>query len=165
MTATTRPLVREVPPVEPAARPPAGHQAGTPSPWSARAALLVFAALVGVGLYLSSPHPVGERPVFNSPLQNVTYELADRWAGTGRPTVRPDRFDDLPRDVAPALTPRDASLRDGEVVPKDHPFPVALFAAVHRIGSSAVPLATPLAGGGPPSPPAASGSCPPRPPA
>jgi hypothetical protein len=48
--------------------------------------------------------------------------------------------------VAPALTPRDASLRDGEVVPKDHPFPVALFAAVHRIGSSLVPLFTPLVG-------------------
>jgi hypothetical protein len=146
MTATTQPLVREGPTVEPAARPPAGHQAGAPSPWPARAALLVFAALVGVGLYLSSPHPAGERPVFNSPLQNVTYELADRWAETGRPTVRPDRFDDLPPDVAPALTPRDASLRDGEVVPKDHPFPVALFAAVHRIGSSLVPLFTPLAG-------------------
>jgi hypothetical protein len=144
MTATTRPPVREMPAVESAPVAPADR--ASQSPWPTRAALLAFAAVVGVGLYLSSPHPVGERPVFNSPLQNVTYELAGRWADTGRPTVTADRFDDLPADVAPALTPRDAGLRNGEVVPKDHPFPVALFAAVHRVGSSLVPLFTPLAG-------------------
>jgi len=109
-------------------------------------ALLAVAAVVGLGLFLSSPHRWGERPVFNSPLQNVTYELADRWADTGRPTARLDRFDDLPPDIAPALTPRDAGLRDGEVVPKDHPFPVALFALLHLLGAGLVPLATPLAG-------------------
>mgnify|MGYP006164436869 CR=1 FL=1 len=40
---------------------------------------------------------------------DVTYELADRWAETGRPTVRPDRFDDLPAEIVkrwPAASPQ-----------------------------------------------------------
>ncbi len=113
-------------------------------PWWA---LLATAALVAVGLYLSAPRTWGERPVANSPLQNVTYELAQRWAHSGKPTVPLEAYDRLPADVAPALTPRDAGLRGGEVVPGDHPLPVAVLAVAARAGTWAVPLVVPIAGG------------------
>lgn len=128
-------------------RPPAPATAVAPTrrlPWWA---LLATGALVAVGLYLSAPRAWGERPVPNSPLQNVTYELAQRWAHSGKPTVPLERYDRLPDDVAPALTPRDAGLRDGEVVPGDHPLPVAVLAAAARVGTWAVPLVVPVAGG------------------
>jgi hypothetical protein len=112
-------------------------------PWWA---LLAVGVLVALGLWFSAPRTWGERPVANSPLQNVTYELANRWAHSGKPTVPLEAYDRLPDDVAPALSPRDAGVRDGEVVPGDHPLPVAVLAVAARVGTWAVPLVVPIAG-------------------
>ena len=110
-------------------------------------ALVATGLVVAAGLWFSAPRTWGERPVANSPLQNVTYELANRWAHTGKPTVPLHDYDRLPDDVAPALTPRDAGLRNGEVVPGDHPLPVAVLAVAARVGTWAIPLVVPIAGG------------------
>jgi 4-amino-4-deoxy-L-arabinose transferase-like glycosyltransferase len=142
-------------PTAPAPRPPASERPPRPVAVTPEApprrlplwALLATAVLVAIGLYLSAPRTWAERPVANSPLQNVTYELANRWAHDGKPVVPLEEYDRLPDDVAPALSPRDAGVRNGEVVPGDHPLPVAVLAVAARVGTWAVPLVVPIAGG------------------
>jgi 4-amino-4-deoxy-L-arabinose transferase and related glycosyltransferases of PMT family len=108
----------------------------------------VLFALVGVfaGLYASYPRPWRKEPVFTSPRQAVGYELARQWARTGKPVETLPLFDQVPKDIAPAFTPRDAASRDGKVVPKDFPLVVAMFAAAHKLNSNVVPFVEPLTG-------------------
>ena len=108
--------------------------------------LAVVLALIGVfaGLYASYPRPWRKEPVFTSPRQSVGYELAasvgeDRQAGRDAATVRQG-----PGRHRPAFTPRDAASRNGQVVPKDFPLVVAMFAAAHKINSNIVPFVVPF---------------------
>lgn len=107
---------------------------------------VIALAAVFVALYLSYPHAWNARPSFVSPRQQVTYELSKRWADTGRPSVREPLLTELPDDIAAALTPRDATSRDDEIIPKDFPITVALYAATHAVGSRLVPFVNPLFG-------------------
>ena len=75
---------------------------------------------------VSYPERTSGDPLFNSPHENVRYQLAERWLDAGRPTYPLPLHDRLPADIAPALTPRDAGLLDGAVVPKDFAYAVAL---------------------------------------
>ena len=91
------------------------------------AAILALAAVFG-GLYASYPRPWRKEPVFTSPRQSVGYELARQWAKTGKPVETLPLYNKVPKDIAPAFTPRDAASRKGQVVPKDFPLVVAEFA-------------------------------------
>jgi hypothetical protein len=108
--------------------------------------LAVVLALIGVfaGLYASYPRPWRKEPVFTSPRQSVGYELSRQWAKTGKPVETLPLFDKVPADIAPAFTPRDAASRNGQVVPKDFPLVVAMFAVAHKINSNIVPFVVPF---------------------
>lgn len=88
-----------------------------------------------VAILLTSWYPTqpASKPAFTSPRHNVDYELAGRWAQGAKPTYPLQEFDELPSDIALALTPRDASLLDGEVVPKEFPGPIVLQALILSI--------------------------------
>jgi hypothetical protein len=109
-----------------------------------RLAVGLALAAVFVGLYASYPRPFRKEPVFTSPRQSVGYELSRQWARTGKPVEPLPLFNKVPKDIAPAFTPRDAASRDGNVVPKDFPLIVAMFAIAHKINSNVVPLVVPL---------------------
>jgi hypothetical protein len=111
--------------------------------WLGAALALV---VVFVGLYASYPRPWRKEPVFTSPRQSVGYELARQWARTGKPVEKLPLFDQVPKDIAAAFTPRDAASRNGEVVPKDFPLVVTMFAVAHKINSNVVPFVVPFTG-------------------
>ena len=98
--------------------------------WLAAVAVLVIAGVVAAALLRSYPGRLGPDPTFSSPHENVRYHLAQAWLRTGRPVLDLPAYQRLPADVAPALTPRDASLLDGKVVPKDYPYALALVAGL-----------------------------------
>jgi hypothetical protein len=102
--------------------------------------------LVFVALYQSYPHDWNAKPSFVSPRQQVTYELSKRWADTGRPSIQDRLLTQLDDDTAAALTPRDATSRDDEVLPKDFPVTVALYATTHFVASRLVPFVNPVFG-------------------
>lgn len=113
----------EVGPADPAGRPTARRRSVTVLPSVVVALLLGAFAVVHLASY---PDRTSDDPLFNSPHESVRYQLAQRWLDTGVPTYPLALYDRLPADVAPALTPRDAGLLDGEVVPKDFAYAVAL---------------------------------------
>ncbi len=92
----------------------------------------------------SYPSDWNAKPSFVSPRQQVTYELSKRWADTGRPAIQDDALGELPEDIAAALTPRDATSRGDEIIPKDFPLTVSLYAAAHTVGSRLVPFVNPF---------------------
>lgn len=110
--------------------------------------LVAALALIGVfaGLYASYPRPLHKDPVFTSPRQSVGYELARQWARTGKPVETLPLFNQVPDDIAPAFTPRDAASRGDKVVPKDFPLVVMMFATAHKISSTVVLGVVPLMG-------------------
>jgi len=118
---------------------PPGEVARTAQPWSsirnfapAVATAVVLAAVVGLLGYAAPGRP-SRHPALLSPQENTRFHLAQEWVRHGRP-VRPlAAFARLPADVAPALTPRDAALQGGEVVPKDFPYSLALVALLELI--------------------------------
>jgi hypothetical protein len=88
-------------------------------PWL-RVTALAIVAIIFFSLYwFSFPRQFAERPVFNSPRESIGFYLTQRALDGHGYNAPLHRFDDLPRDVAIALTPRDAALSDGHVVPKD----------------------------------------------
>lgn len=97
-----------------------------------------------MALYRSYPHTWNGDPTFVSPRQQVTYELSKRWADAGKPAFAEPLLGTLDPDVAPALVPRDASSRDDEIIPKDFPVTVALYAATHVVASRLVPAVSPF---------------------
>ena len=110
--------------------------------------LVAVLALIAVfaGLYASYPRPLHKDPLFTSPRQSVGYELARQWAHTGKPVETLPLFKQVPGDIAPAFTPRDAASRGDKVVPKDFPLVVMMFAGAHKISSTLVLFVVPLMG-------------------
>lgn len=83
-----------------------------------------------VVFWFSYPRDPGERPIFNSPRESVGYHLTERFLdghGFSSPLLH---YDELPPDIAIALTPRDAASVDGEAVPRDFAGTMLLYAAV-----------------------------------
>ncbi len=107
------------------------------------AAVVVALFIVFVGLYRSYPHPWNARPTFVSPRQQVTYELSKQWSESGKPTLTEPLLVELDDDIAAALVPRDGSAYGDEIVPKDFPITVAIYALAHEVGSRFVPLVSP----------------------
>jgi 4-amino-4-deoxy-L-arabinose transferase-like glycosyltransferase len=130
------PAPTDAPAARPRLLPTAAHRIGA----------VVALAIVFWGLYLSYPRPFDKTPVFTSPRQSVGYELARQWAEHGKPEEALPLYHEVPADIAPAFTPRDAASRNGKVVPKDFPLVVALFAAAHLVSARLVPLVDPLMG-------------------
>lgn len=99
--------------------------------------ITVHNALVGsvalaffVVFWFSYPRDPGERPIFNSPRESVGYYLTERFLdghGFSSPLMH---YDELPPDIAVALTPRDAASVDGRAVPRDFAGTMLLYAAV-----------------------------------
>lgn len=110
-----------------------------PIAWCA-IALLLF---VFVSAMLANSSSASD-PVFNSPRQSVTWTLAEAWADTGRPAIPESRLTELPGGVGASLTPRDGASINDEILPKDFPLTVAIYAAGHLAGNRAALLITPL---------------------
>jgi len=72
-------------------------------------------------------------PPMLGPQENVRFELAQQWVQTGRPSRDLDVPTGLPADEIPALTPRDAALQDGAVVPKDFPYAIGSTAILSAV--------------------------------
>jgi hypothetical protein len=96
-----------------------------------RTLLLAFIAVAFFAAYwMTFPRDLGQRPVFNSPRESIGYYLTERFLdghGFSAPLLH---FEELPRDTAIALTPRDAAQVDGNVVPRDFAGTLLLHAAV-----------------------------------
>lgn len=115
-----------------------------PMSWLERLAVAAALIIVFIALVNSYPHEFNGAPTFVSPRQQVTYELSRRWAETGRPTIQDDLLVALPQDARAALVPRDASSLGDEVIPKDFPITVTMYAATHFIASRLVPFVNPF---------------------
>ena len=122
------------------------EEAAVGSPWwrepTAWCAVLLL-ALVLVSAARANPSSASD-PVFTSPRQSVTWSLAEAWADTGRPAIEDSRLTELPDDVGVSLTPRDGASIGDEIVPKDFPLTVALYAVGHLAGNRAALLITPF---------------------
>lgn len=107
-----------------------------PLRWSAaeRTALALILLVVGALQVLSYPGRFSPDPTMLGPQENVRLELARQWVGSGRPAREVVVPPGTPADVVPALTPRDAAVQDGVVVPKDFPGAVALTALLSLPG-------------------------------
>jgi hypothetical protein len=95
--------------------------------------LLALLVLVATAQAWATPGRFGADPVMLSPQENVRLELATAWVEHGRPSRDLVLPPGLAPDVARAVTPRDAALQDGHVVPKDFPGAVALTALLVRV--------------------------------
>ena len=110
-----------------------------------RAVLLACIALAfAAGYWFSYPRDIGSEPVFNSPRESVGYHLTERFIAGHGYSMPLRHYDALPRDIAIALTPRDAANLDGEVVPKDFVGTMLLYTAVMRVHPSLALFVTPF---------------------
>lgn len=98
--------------------------------------LATIALVFFVGFWVSYPRVFDEHPTFNSPRESVGYYLSQRFAGGHGFSAPLLHYDDLPEDIARALTPRDAASKDGELLPKDFAGTMLLYGglmAIHPI--------------------------------
>jgi len=98
--------------------------------------LVVFAALH----FFAYPGRLSSHPYFTSPHENVRYQLAEQWLDTGKPAYPLPAEEQLPDDIAVALTPRDSVVVDDEVVPKDFAYALALVTGLRAVDDR-LPLA------------------------
>jgi hypothetical protein len=93
---------------------------------------IVIAGWIGLNGAVWWPQLVDETPVYLEPQGSVRSVLAEAWITDGKPTyaLRPDLGDD-----SVALLPRDASLVEQSVVPKDFAYAVVAAAALAGAGS------------------------------
>ncbi len=105
-------------------------------------ALAAYGAFL-LALWMGDPH---QQWIYDSPQDHVRSVLAQQWADTGQPTYDLALYDELPADIAPALTPRDASLdvATGTVIPKDFANSVALYTAVTAMHSRLLQMIVPV---------------------
>ncbi len=105
---------------------------------------LVWAALIvwtGVEHWVWIDALWGQDPVHTDPQGAVRAVLVNEWRAHGAPTFFLDRSNDLPsRDVL-ALVPRDASIVEMDVVPKDFAYPVVAAYIASFAGQPGVVLA------------------------
>src|SRR5690606_3671620 len=66
----------------------------------------------------------GDAGVHLEPQGNARVQLAREWIESGKPQQRLELYDDLPERVRVALLPRDATLIEDRVVPKDFAYAV-----------------------------------------
>ncbi len=113
-----------------------------------RVLLIVIAVIVigwtGVNAAVWWPQLVDETPVYLEPQGNVRAVLADAWRTEGRPAY--DLSGPVADDRVIALLPRDGSIVDQSLVPKDFAYPVALAAAT-SVGGASVRVLLSLLGG------------------
>lgn len=88
----------------------------------------------------------GDDPVFVTPRESVTWTMAQSWADTGRPTVVEPAIEDLPGGIGIALTPRDGAAAGNELLPKEFPLTVAMYAAALKIHPALAYALNPLQG-------------------
>jgi len=113
---------------------PGDRQLALPSVRSV--AVACAGTLFFLAFWFSHPRPLSERPVFNSPREAVGYHLTERFLdghGFSAPLLH---YDELPRTIAIALTPRDAASLDGAVLPKDFAGTMLLYAAAMALHPS-----------------------------
>jgi hypothetical protein len=104
-----------------------------PRRWLVALAAGGLLAAVGLALFFAYPDRLSSDPTFMSPHENVRYHLARQWLRTGHPTYRVPGLESLPAEVAPASTPRDATLSGDRVVPKDFPYALGMVAVLLAI--------------------------------
>lgn len=85
-------------------------------------------------------------PLYLEPQGSIRAQLAEAWSDTGSPSIGLERRAELPEDVQIALVPRDASILDWRIVPKDFAYPVMISTALHPLGNAVSALVTPLSG-------------------
>jgi hypothetical protein len=97
--------------------------------------LALTAVLVAVALLqlVSYPGRFDRDPPMLGPQENVRFELAQQWVREGEPRWALDAPAGLRDDAIRALTPRDAAVQDGAVVPKDFPNAIGLTALLMLI--------------------------------
>lgn len=88
----------------------------------------------------------GDSPVFVTPRESVTWTMAQSWADTGRPTVAEPALEELPGGIGIALTPRDGASAGGDLLPKEFPLTVALYAAALKVHPTLAYALNPLQG-------------------
>lgn len=122
-----------------------------PAPWvsltrvvSLRALLMCAIAAIFLVLYLLAyPRSFGEQ-TFNSPRENVGYLLSEQFAQGEGFSYPLQHYDELPPDIARALTPRDAASLEGDVVPKDFAGTMLFHAPFFFLWEPLVLIITPL---------------------
>lgn len=95
--------------------------------------MAIFLSVIAVLLVVTYPGRFDRDPPMMGPQENVRFELAQQWVRTGEPSRDLEVPVGLPADLVPALTPRDAALQGGAVVPKDFPYAVAVTALLASV--------------------------------
>jgi hypothetical protein len=107
-------------------------------------------ALVGLAFFVvylfSYPRNWNGPLIFNSPRENVGYVLVQQYVKGSGLQYPLRHYDSLPKDVSTALTPRDAAVRDGNVVPKDFAGTIVLYAVALSLAPHLVLVISPLFG-------------------
>ena len=106
--------------------------------------VIVGLLVAGTAYYLTLQRSGDPHPVYVSPKDNSAFVLTRHAAagnGLGYPIAG---FQELPPDLARALTPRDAARIDDRVVPKDFAGGIVLLVAVQAIGRTALNLHVPI---------------------
>lgn len=108
--------------------------------------LYVIVGLAFVIVYIASyPRTIrGFDDVFVSPRENVGYVLSERFADGKGFSFPLHHANDLPEELALALTPRDAAYLGGQVVPKDFAGTLLFHGLVFKLWPNLVGLVTPL---------------------
>ena len=88
----------------------------------------------------------GDHPAFATPRESVTWTMAQAWAETGRPAVTEPALEEIPGGLGIALTPRDGAAAGDELLPKEFPLTVAMYAAALRLHSAIALELNPLQG-------------------
>lgn len=100
--------------------------------------------IVGLGSSVWWTALANDDPVFLDPQGSIRAELATAWIETGAPKIDLTDRANLPEDVQIALLPRDSSIVDWAVVPKDFAYPVMLNTLFTPMGPRALAAITPV---------------------
>lgn len=106
--------------------------------------LMLAIAAAFFTLYLFAYPRSLDEPTFNSPRENVGYVLSEQFASNFRFEYPLQHYEELPTDIARALTPRDAAEIEGSVVPKDFAGTMLLHAPFFLVWKPLVLAITPL---------------------
>jgi hypothetical protein len=126
--------------------PAGGARAGLLSRRGPGLVLAVLLSVVAVAQVVAYPGRFDRDPPMLGPQENLRFELAQQWVRDGRPSRELDVPAGVPADVVPALTPRDAALQEGQVVPKDFPYAIGLTALLVSVDRRLALASSALAG-------------------
>lgn len=106
---------------------------------------LILVGVVFLVLYmLAHPRSLGGDQIFNSPRENIGYLLSEQFAAGNGFQYPLAHYDELPPDIAKALTPRDAAEVGGNVVPKDFAGTMLVYAPFFVVWPPLVLFINPL---------------------